>query len=265
MKNLKYLLANVVALCVLFNSAVTNGQNRKEVLTVMTYNVHHCNPPAEKGVIDIEGIAGVIKNQGIEIAFLQEIDVKTSRTNGLDQATELSKRTGLKHFHFYKAIDIMGGEYGVMILSKYPLINIMSHKLYQEGDSEQRVIGTADIILPNKAKVMLACTHLDLSSTIRAREINEIDSILSLSVTPFILGGDFNATPESPEMSLFFDKYVSSTYDFDNTFPNKYPNKTIDYIFVEKASSLRVISHKVPTNINFSDHLPVVTEIESLR
>lgn len=242
-----------------------NNEQKSIKLNIMTYNVHHCNPPAIKGLIDIDAIANVIKSNSIEIAFLQEIDVRTTRVNGIDQALELSQKTGLKYFRFFKAIDIMGGEYGVMILSKYPIDSTMVYPLYQEGDSEQRVLGIANVILPDNFKLKVACTHLDLSARLREVEINEIDSILSRESIPVILGGDFNATSQSNEIKLMGEKYVSSTKEFLSTFPNKNPNRTIDYIFISKSANLRVLSHKVLVNTDASDHLPVVAEIECLK
>jgi len=237
------------------------SQEKNIKLNVMTYNVHHCNPPAVKGLIDVQAIADVIKSNNVNIAFLQEIDVHTTRANGLDQANELSQKSGLNYFHFFKAIDILGGEYGVMILSAYPLDSCIVNKLYQEGESEQRVLGTAIITLSNTIKVKIACTHLDLSARLRSVELNQIDSILSKGSLPFILGGDFNATPQSQEMKIMLEKYKSSTNEFIPTFPNINPDRTIDFLLINKSVTLEIVSHKVLTNIHASDHLPVLAEI----
>ena len=108
---------------------------------------------------------------------------------------------------------------------------------------------------------MLACTHLDLSARIREVELNEIDSVISRSNLPFLLGGDFNATPNSSEIKLFMEKYRSSTNNFAPTFPNVNPDRTIDFIFFSKSKNIEVLSHSVLSNINASDHLPVLAEI----
>lgn len=238
-----------------------NGREKSVKIRVMTYNTHHCNPPAVKGLIDAQAIADVIKSNNVDIALLQEIDVRTSRVKGVDLAEELSQRSGLNYFHFFKAIDLLGGEYGVMILSKYPLDSSKVYPLYKEGASEQRVLGTAFVTLPNNLKVMIACTHLDLSAKLRIAEIKEIDSILSKSSMPVILGGDFNATPQSNEMVMMTDGYMSTTNEFVPTFPNIDPNKTIDYIFLSRNSNFRILKHKALENINASDHLPVIADI----
>lgn len=223
--------------------------------------MHHCNPPAVKGLIDVQSIADVIRTNDADIAFLQEIDVHTTRVNGIDESKELSEKSGLNYYHFFKAIDILGGNYGVMILSKYPLDSYKVYPLYQEGESEQRVLGTAIATLKENIKVMLACTHLDLSARLRAIELNQIDSVLSKSSLPFILCGDFNATPASSEMNLVLEKYQSSTNEFIPTFSNINPDRTIDYIFVPRTSKMKVLRHKVLSGIDASDHLPVIADI----
>ena len=156
----------------------------------------------------------------------------------------------------------MGGEYGVVILSRFPLDSAIVYPLWQRGESEQRVLGIAVATLPDGRKIRLACTHLDLSAEIRETEIKQVDLILSRGDIPVVLGGDFNAEPDSKEIELMFTRFTSSTKDFVVTFPNIKPNKTIDYLFTRRMDKLRFISHKVIAGIEASDHLPVIAEIE---
>lgn len=261
MKKLLYIIILILspAIC---NSGTYGREKGAEKLTVMTYNVHHCNPPAIKGLIDAGAIADVIRSNNTDIVFLQEIDVRTQRVNGMNQSLELSRLSGLEYSAFFKAIDILGGEYGVVILSRFPIDSAVVYPLWQKGESEQRVLGIAVATLPGGRKTRVACTHLDLSADIREIEIQQIDMILSRGDIPVILGGDFNAKPDSKEIGLMFSKFVSSTKDFVVTFPNINPDRTIDYIFTRKTDQLRFISHKVIPAIDASDHLPVVAEVE---
>lgn len=240
-------------------------RQKSVTINVMTYNVHHCNPPAVKGKIDVDAIAEVIKSNNVDIAFIQETDVRTDRVGGIDQAQELSQKSGLKFFRFFKAIDLAGGEYGVTIISVFPLDSAACYPLYKEGESEQRVLGTAVVTLKDKRKLLLACTHLDLSSRLREVEVAQIDSILSKVDKPVILCGDFNATPSSKEIKFMEQRYSSSAKEYIFTFPNKDPETTIDYIFFSKTPMLRAISHRVLQGINASDHLPVLSVLEYLR
>ncbi len=230
---------------------------------VISYNIHHCNPPAQQGVIDVDRISSVIIDSGAEIAFLQEVDINVRRSGNINQAELIAEKTGLNHSYFYKAIDFMGGEYGVAILSKYPLSDFIINELTTKDGEEQRIFASAIVHYKNQIKIFLGNTHLDLDPEYRKLQIMQIDSILQKIKIPTIIGGDFNATPESPEMDIMFEKYESSTYTFYPTFPNVNPERTIDYIFGN--NSVTFSDHAVPKNIDASDHLPVITTVKISR
>jgi len=102
------------------SSGATSVANSSK-LRVLTYNIHHGNPPSRPDFIDINAIANVIKQQNPDIVSLQEIDVNTIRSGKtLDEANELGRLTGMKAY-FAKGIDYGGGEYGVAVLSKLPM------------------------------------------------------------------------------------------------------------------------------------------------
>ncbi len=227
---------------------------------VMTYNVHHCNPPAQKGVIATDSIASIIQKSGADIILLQEVDYKSNRVQGEDQPLELSRKSGLQYYRFFRAIDIPGGEYGVMILSRYPIKSSTSHPLPHIEKGEQRVIGIVEVKPEGKKEICVACTHLDLPKGIREAQVAFIDSLLGKKER-LIFGGDLNASPETTEIKYLLDRYTSTSEIFQHTFPNINPDVCIDYIFTRKSKSTKILSNKVLENIPHSDHLPVLAEI----
>ena len=74
---------------------------------------------------------------------------------------------------------------------------------------------------------------------------------------PIIFGGDLNAKPDSPELKTLFDNYVTADPPYKFTFPNKSPDRTIDYLFIGKKSGFTIKDYSVIENINSSDHLPL--------
>ncbi|RZK47377.1 MAG: endonuclease, partial [Pedobacter sp.] len=44
---------------------------------MLSYNIHHCNPPSAGTLIDVDTIAGVIRKLNPDLVALQEVDVKT--------------------------------------------------------------------------------------------------------------------------------------------------------------------------------------------
>lgn len=246
--------------------------NEKEIfgtLRVMTYNIHHCNPPAQRGVIDIDAIARIIAASGADVVFLQEVDVNTGRSGKGNQAEEIAKRSGLGYFRFYKAIDFSGGEYGGAIVSRFPLSEELLHRLPTQDGEEQRIMGSAVIEHPKFGKIMVATTHLDLNQVYRKFQIRHIRKFLGSQQIPVILGGDFNAEPKSAEMKLVYRKFTSSEHGFNPTFPNTIPTKHIDYVFMKNHSrgkyKMEFTNHRVLKGFDASDHLPVVADVIFLK
>lgn len=237
-------------------------------IRVMTYNIHHCNPPAQKGVIDTNGIAEVIIKYKADIVLLQEVDANTQRSGIGNQAQILARKSNLPYYYFYKAIDFSGGDYGVAILSGFPLSDRFQFMLSNEIASEQRVLGGAVAELSKGVKIVVATTHLDLVEGNRVKQLNQLDSLLAGKSYPVILGGDFNATPQSVEMLRFFSSFTVKSGTLSNTFPNVNPDRTIDYILFrnsvtsgESEYKISLKNYFVPEAINTSDHLPVIADI----
>ena len=268
---LKYFLPGLAMLLVVTCSCnrkqhkAASGHD-KEVIRVMTYNIHHANPPSRQDYIDVKAIAQVIRRQRPDLVALQEVDVHTKRSGSmLNEAEDIAAQTGMQ-VYFAKAIDHDGGDYGVAILSKFPLSNSQNHKLPTAAGTkgEPRVMATAIISLRGGKKIVFACTHLDAqkADTNRVLQINAIAEILSREQLPVIIGGDFNATSDSRVITVL-DKFMTRTCvnDCAFTIPVLHPDKTIDFIASTSSAKLTAVSHRVIPETYASDHLPVIAEI----
>ncbi|ULT41286.1 endonuclease/exonuclease/phosphatase family protein [Niabella defluvii] len=91
----------------------------------------------ETGVIDLEAVADAIKKERPDVVALQEVDINTGRSGKVNQAAQLALKTGLKSFYFAKAIDHDGGDYGVAILSKYPLSDMKTYRLPMDSATQE--------------------------------------------------------------------------------------------------------------------------------
>ncbi|HEV8080091.1 MAG TPA: endonuclease/exonuclease/phosphatase family protein [Chitinophagaceae bacterium] len=235
---------------------ITNG------LRILSYNIHHANPPSKPNFIDIEAIAIAIKKQSPDLVALQEIDVHTNRSGkSINEAEEIARLVGMKYY-FAKAIDYDGGEYGVAILSKFPMDKMTNTPLpTAEGTGgEHRTLATANINLPGNKKIVFACTHLDAqkSDTNRLLQIQKIADILEREKLPVIIAGDFNSTPSKSVINIL-DKYFTRTCisDCGFTVPVFIPTKTIDFIAYKPFDKFTVIQQKVIDEQYASDHRPV--------
>lgn len=239
------------------------GGFSQNTLKIMTYNIHHANPPARKDVIDIEAIATVIKTQDPDLVALQELDVNTRRSGGVDQVRKLAELTGMQAF-FSKGIDYEDGAYGIAILSKYKIRSTERFALpFKEGlKYEQRALAVTSVNIPHIGPVYFACTHLDLKDEHRILQVMEINRILGDRKQPVILAGDFNFQASNPAMKIMEEKFIRScTADCPPTIPDVDPVSEIDFVFLKKGSRLNFQKHQVITGIHASDHLPVVVTI----
>ncbi|HEX8333386.1 MAG TPA: endonuclease/exonuclease/phosphatase family protein, partial [Segetibacter sp.] len=173
-----------------------------ENLKVLCYNIHHANPPSKPGIIDLDAIAGVIKQYSPDVVALQEVDVNTIRSGKTsNQAADLAKLARMPYYYFAKAIDYQEGEYGVAILSRYPMEDMKNTPLPTEEETkgERRTLATAVIRLPSGKRFVFASTHLDAqrADTNRYLQINKIVEVLQKEKLPVVIAGDFNAQPNT--------------------------------------------------------------------
>lgn len=237
-------------------------------IKVLSYNVHHCNPPSKEGLIDIKAIAKVIIASNADLVALQEVDVNTIRSGkGIHQARELGRLTGMQAY-FTKTIDHEGGDYGVAVLSKLPILDSASYKLpMKEGSGgEPRGMSVIKVKVPDGKELLFASTHFDLKEANRSLQAEEIKRIFSDQDLPVVLAGDLNAVPESAPISTLNKVFKSTCPDqCPFTIPVTNPSRTIDYIMLRKPDQFQVVSHKVINETYASDHLPVLAEIMLIK
>lgn len=139
---------------------------------------------------DMKLLADDILSRDLDIVGLQEVDIGTGRVNGADTLKELSDFTGYKYAVFFKTIDFWGGDYGIAILSKYPIVETKRIEIDSEIH-EQRVLGMAKIEVCGKI-ISFFATHLSWEDDdLRVRQIGFLNSVVSVEEN-FILTGDFN-------------------------------------------------------------------------
>lgn len=259
MKKQMLLMFKAGLMCVIV--LMCTGVNaREKTLKVMTYNIHHGNPPGREAVIDLEAIAAVIKTESPDLVALQELDVLTLRSGHIDEVKKLAELTGMYAF-FSKGIDFEEGEYGIAILSKFKINRTERFALpFKEGlKAEQRTLAILNVTLVDGRSLDFACTHLDLKDEHRTLQVVEINRILGKRNSTVILAGDFNLMASDPAMSILEQFFTRSCIaDCQPTSPDMNPKNEIDFVLLKKGSSLKLISHKVLNDIHASDHLPVV-------
>lgn len=257
-----YLLLFVLISC---SSAHEGVNSRKVQLKIMSYNIHIAIPPTKPGTTDIDAIVKAIKEQDPDIIALQEVDVNTVRTGKINEAALIAEKLKM-NFFFAKAIDHDGGDYGVAILSKFPLSETKIHRLtiIAGTNGEPRVMATAKVTLKNGQTIRFASTHLDArgDSENREKQISEINAIGASETLPLIIAGDFNAQPQSQVIKKMDEVFTRTCQECAPTFPVVNPRTTIDFIAFKKSPNIKTISHSVVQEHYASDHLPVLAMLQ---
>lgn len=259
----KIKIVGIVISCFALLILTSFSGDEDKMLKVLTYNIHHANPPGHDGLIDLEAIARVIKESGADLVALQEVDVHTIRSGkNVDQASELGRMTGMNSF-FVKGIDYQGGEYGIAILSKLPFVATDSLRLPMEENSggEPRVLAVVTVEPSQGEKIVFANTHLDLKAGNRQLQMEVIIDYLKQQAFPVILGGDFNALPESDVIAGFDRFFKRSSVRGGYTIPVVDPTREIDFLMFRPEQRFRVKKHQVIDEQYASDHLPVYVEL----
>ena len=241
-------------------------------LRVMTYNIYGARATSPANAADLDAIAEVIRRQNPDFVTLNEVDVFTNRTGkDVHQARDLAEKLGME-WHFSKAIDRDGGEYGDAVLSKYPILEKRSYRLpcAAEQPGEDRSLCVIRVQIDGK-DLYVASTHLDhlsgdASRLVQATEIRRIrDTELEGDL---ILCGDLNAIPSSNVIATM-TSFLTNTGPIDQyTFPSDDPSRKIDYIMYAPIEHFGVQNCQVVSRgdqqvggVDASDHRPLIADI----
>jgi endonuclease/exonuclease/phosphatase family metal-dependent hydrolase len=241
---------------------------------VLVYNIH---AGKDAGRVDnLARVAEIITSSRADIVMLQEVDNRTRRSGGVDQLARLRGLTGF-HGVFGKTIDYDGGEYGIGVLSRWPIASSRLVILPVEiADSAARARYEARGALAVRVEapsgsIRVVNTHLDASRSDSVR-IQQAKTLVVLANAQrrdgfSLAGGDFNSDPASRVVELirqngWRDMYTGCGGGNGFTFPADTPVKRIDFLF---ASARTVCRSATVLDTEASDHRPVLFEVIPYR
>ena len=244
---------------------------RPDTVRVMIYNIHAGKDAS--GVDNLDGVAALVRETGTDIALLQEVDSMTRRSGNVDQPAALAARTGF-HVAFGSALDYDGGEYGVAILSRWPIARDTLVHLPVDppqeragGSREPRGALRADITTPWGTLAVLN-THLDASGpdTWRRQEVRTLIALANAARAQHanvMVGGDMNSTPESAvqqevRAAGLRDAFAECGRGTGLTYPADSAVKRIDYLYL--PAGIPCVGAEV-RKTRVSDHLPLIVDI----
>jgi endonuclease/exonuclease/phosphatase family metal-dependent hydrolase len=262
------------------------------VLRCLTLNLWGAEPPLEARMnLIAEGIRALAP----DVVALQEVCVFPDLPN---QAETLARATGLSHV-FAPAVAFRGGQEGLAILSRPPVLSHESRVLPHATAQERRILLTAGLIVGDRT-VWVHVTHLNYRLTHGRQREDQLlaidDQVAARKASePQILMGDFNARPESDEIrwlcglttlrerrTMYQDAWARFhpgdpgwTWAVANPYTQALnflqPNRRLDYIFVTperrdgrgRILDCRMVFEK-PTagGVFASDHFGVLADVQ---
>lgn len=232
-------------------------------IRVMTYNIHVGIGMDKK--LDLRRIASVINAQHPDLVGLQEVDRGVERTQRIDEIVELAKLTKMDYAFAFN-LRYQGGQYGVAILSRFP-IKATEHRLYlNTREAERRGVIRAEVDARGLT-INFVTTHLDYQyADGRLFETQQLLEALKDIKAPLIIVGDFNDVPDGQFYQLmrsqFNDAWPDNRASNEGlSYPSDKPAKRIDYIFFRSSDRVRTKRAWIVKTLA-SDHVPVVADLE---
>ncbi len=209
----------------------------------------------------LDGLAKLLAHA--DIATLQEVDVGTRRIGGVDQPAYLAAHSGLTYHAFGHDAYFDGGEVGVGILSRYPLVNVQAHPT--PGGRQLYLEAQANV---EGERLTIFATHRDFGN----RAIPAKDQFLALQGSahpPIILGGDFNSQRGDMPFDLLHDGLKAAMmFDIDDIAKHVQQSPDggdcvhpIDHIFVEGAYDVTNVDACIPAG-DVTDHPFVLATLD---
>ncbi len=207
-------------------------------------------------------VARLLKQLDADIVGLQEVDREVARSERVDQPREIARLAGYPYYAFGKNIDYQGGDYGNLILSRYPIRSeeTVFYKAVASKDHNRSYL-RCELDLGEKT-LWFYNTHLTLQENGEAEEeVREVTARMSGDPLA-VLVGDFNLPAETvaalaePQFRVLNGGEGLAVH---KTFPMGAPEISIDNMIVSPA----LFSQGIEVyRGSLSDHDLIFAEIE---
>ncbi len=253
-----------------FNTNESSKQNSK-LIRISSFNIHEFI--YENDITSLSKLVEFLDVNKIDVICFQEFN-----SPGFINASELSSSFSFLPYSYVKTAQ--ANSIGMAIFSRYPIIRsgrvdfedsgngVLWTDLQIEDNNVIRVINnhlqTTNISRDRDAKLSSKIKHLQINSLIRASQAEHVRTIIDTTITPVIVCGDFNDTPQSYTFSIIkgedlVDGFREAGSGLGGTYRGMGGLFRIDYILHSKH--FKSIKYSSP-RIKISDHKPVVSELE---
>lgn len=199
----------------------------------------------------LEAVAELLASVDADVIALQEVDLGVLRTGEVDQPRILAELLGYERV-FAPSIEYMGGEYGLALLLRVPLMDVERRFVDNEGAYEPRIVLYATICAGGRA-IRLVNHHADILPNTSERNLREIlDTVRGEIGQGLVLMGDFNQLPEAPGLSALVDAGFTDVFAGSGEATTS-DGRRIDYVLLDDLLALDLDDQRV-VQTALSDH-----------
>ena len=230
-------------------------------LRIMSYNIQSGRDAFH--MLDLTRAEAAIRNLNPDICALNEVRMRTRDVGDCEQARALGEALGM-HWAFAPAMPYNGGEYGIGMLSRFPILKTeytpVPEVPVNERDKqyEPRVLLRCEIDVGRPIAVYTS--HYGLSDAEQRNAVALTLDKIGSETLPTAFMGDLNMTPDNPLIQKLA-AHLNDSAQGKNflTFNSINPTIKIDYIFY--TPEFTVIDACAPFT-TASDHFPYVSDVE---
>jgi endonuclease/exonuclease/phosphatase family metal-dependent hydrolase len=228
------------------------ARKQRRALRVASWNIQAAlsAPPEE--------LAAELQSMKADVMGLQEVDLNVRRSGFTNQPRALA--TALRaHYVFAASIKWDGGDYGLAVVSRWPLVAVQRHRIDQTEYGEPRIVLEVTVCADGRP-LRVFNHHASIGSRSRQVGLTRLRDLVSPHLgRGVVVLGDFNEDPAGPGVKTLLAVGLVDVGAGHNL-PTASGGR-IDYLLADALLAKRVRSTRVwPTRK--SDHHAVVTEFE---
>ncbi|MDQ0325015.1 endonuclease/exonuclease/phosphatase family metal-dependent hydrolase [Rhodopseudomonas julia] len=221
----------------------------------MTWNIHGGAPWG--GRRNLARVKEIVAAHDPDVVALQEVDSRRSAVEATSAFEELAEGLGTYAAHA-KTIIAPDGEFGHMLISRFPFTGTSAHDISIAG-RERRAVIDALIETPG-GRLHVVAAHFGLGFAERRHQASLAAELTRADAAASIMLGDFNEWQWRGAVRRVLLKALPERTP-ERTFPAHLPLLSLDRIYGRPAG-LIVKSFVDPAGRLASDHLPLIADLD---
>ena len=225
----------------------------------------------KKTLGNLDDIAVFLMDVDADVVALQEADAPSAWSGKIDHVAYLAEKAGFGYFTHGEHAQIVMGNYGTAILSRWPIEETIGLTFPATPPTTRKGFTLAKIRWQNSAftakPVLLdvVSVHLDFSrKTVRRHQVDELVATISSRNNPLVIMGDFNSEwlARSYTVDSFADSSEMHVYEAASEELNTYKDKRLDWILLSREIEFN--TYRTEDSV-LSDHKAIVAGVELVK